>query len=32
MQLFPPLPNHLLFMSYCSSLQAVPWVALGHGH
>nr|CAJ33986.1 preC/core protein [Hepatitis B virus] len=19
-------------MSYCSSLQAVPWVALGHGH
>nr|BAA93573.1 C0 [synthetic construct]CAK55119.1 C0 peptide [Hepatitis B virus subtype adw2] len=19
-------------MSHCSSLQAVPWVALGHGH
>nr|ADH82167.1 truncated core protein [Hepatitis B virus]ADH82173.1 truncated core protein [Hepatitis B virus] len=30
---FSPLPNHhLMFMSYCSSLQAVPGVALGHGH
>nr|BBJ00855.1 precore/core protein [Hepatitis B virus] len=27
-----PLPNHLLYMSHFSSLQAVPWVALGHGH
>nr|ANP44283.1 truncated precore/core protein [Hepatitis B virus] len=32
MQLFHLCLNHLLFMSHCSSLQAVPWVALGHGH
>nr|AAM12947.1 mutant preC/C protein [Hepatitis B virus] len=21
-----------MYMSHCSSLQAVPWMALGHGH